>query len=88
MLFSLVMAAFCVMLLFFMPFFLWRAFLKGYNIRAREDGKAEITDKRIFHTKKGVSSKESAEVVRNNTILENINNYDGTARGQKEVHSL
>lgn len=89
MLFSLVMAVFCVILLFFMPFLLWKAFSKGYNLRAQENGEPQIRrEKSFFQGGKIASKEEKRRLERNNRIIANIDNYDGTPKGQKEVEAL
>lgn len=61
-------------------------FIKGYNIGARETNKPEIkieTPKQKIE--KAKENKKAAENrKRLNTLLENIENYDGSSKGQKE----
>lgn len=56
-------------------------FVKGYNLGAKEVHKPQIKTPILPRR----PPKESAEVVRLNKIMENINNYDGTGIGQEEV---
>nr|DAD84143.1 MAG TPA: hypothetical protein [Podoviridae sp. ctoqT5] len=62
-------------------------FIKGYNIGAKETGKPEIkveTPKQKIERAK--ENKKAAENRRRlNTLLENIENYDGSSKGQKEL---
>lgn len=69
------------------PFLSVFCFIKGYNIGAKETGKPEIkveTPKQKIERAK--ENKKAAENRRRlNTLLENIENYDGSSKGQKEL---
>lgn len=62
-------------------------FIKGYNIGARETRKPEIKlETPMQKIKKAKENKKAAEKrSRLNTLLENIENYDGSSKGQKEL---
>lgn len=62
-------------------------FIKGYNIGARETHKPEIKiETPIQKIERAKENKKAAEKrSRLNTLLENIENYDGSSRGQKEL---
>lgn len=76
----LILAVFCC---------IWGAFcfIKGYNMGAKEAKKPEIkveTPKRKIE--KAKTNKKLAEKQRKvNTLLENIDKYDGSSIGQKEI---
>lgn len=61
-------------------------FIKGYNIGARETHKPEIKietpKQKIERAKENKKAAENRK--RLNTLLENIENYDGSSKGQKE----
>lgn len=62
-------------------------FIKGYNIGAKETGKPEIKvetpKQKIERAKENKKAAENRS--RLNTLLENIENYDGSSKGQKEL---
>lgn len=62
-------------------------FIKGYNIGARETRKPEIKvetpKQKIERAKENKKAAENRS--RLNTLLENIENYDGSSKGQKEL---
>lgn len=62
-------------------------FIKGYNIGAREQNKPEIkveTPKKAIENRK--KSKEAeAKYKRFQSIMENIENYQGDCTGQREI---
>lgn len=62
-------------------------FIKGYNIGARETRKPEIKlETPIQKIERAKENKKAAEKrSRLNTLLENIENYDGSSKGQKEL---
>lgn len=62
-------------------------FIKGYNIGARETRKPEIKlETPMQKIERAKENKKSAENrSRLNTLLENIENYDGSSKGQKEL---
>lgn len=62
-------------------------FIKGYNIGARETNKPEIKiETPIQKIERAKENKKAAEKrSRLNTLLENIENYDGSSKGQKEL---
>lgn len=80
-----------LVMLLFVPICMWKAFEKGYNLRAFEEGRAEIPEKGIKAAmeKKRQAKRASQEAEkkreRTNQILKNIEVYDGTANGQKEI---
>ena len=62
-------------------------FIKGYNIGARETNKPEIKlETPMQKIERAKENKKAAEKrSRLNTLLENIENYDGSSKGQKEL---
>jgi hypothetical protein len=62
-------------------------FIKGYNIGARETRKPEIKlETPMQKIERAKENKKAAEKrSRLNTLLENIENYDGSSKGQKEL---
>ena len=62
-------------------------FIKGYNIGARETRKPEIKvetpKQKIERAKENKKAAENRS--RLNTLLENIENYDGSSKGQREL---
>lgn len=62
-------------------------FIKGYNIGAKETGKPEIKVETPKQKIKKAKENKEAEKKRKyyNTLYENINNYDGSSKGQKEL---
>lgn len=62
-------------------------FIKGYNIGARETNKPEIKlETPMQKIERAKENKKAAEKrSRLNTLFENIENYDGSSRGQKEL---
>lgn len=62
-------------------------FIKGYNIGAREINKPEIKlETPMQKIERAKENKKAAEKrSRLNTLLENIENYDGSSKGQKEL---
>lgn len=62
-------------------------FIKGYNIGASGTGKPEIKVETPMRKIKRLKESKEAEKKRKyyNTLYENINNYDGSSKGQKEL---
>nr|DAN99603.1 MAG TPA: hypothetical protein [Caudoviricetes sp.] len=62
-------------------------FIKGYNIGARETNKPEIKLETPMQKIERAKENKKAEEKRSrlNTLLENIENYDGSSKGQKEL---
>lgn len=62
-------------------------FIKGYNIGARETNKPEVKlETPMQKIERAKENKKAAEKrSRLNTLLENIENYDGSSKGQKEL---
>lgn len=62
-------------------------FIKGYNIGARETRKPEIKlETPLQKIERAKENKKASENRRRlNTLLENIENYDGSSKGQKEL---
>lgn len=62
-------------------------FINGYNIGARETRKPEIKlETPMQKIERAKENKKAAEKrSRLNTLLENIENYDGSSKGQKEL---
>nr|DAP97840.1 MAG TPA: hypothetical protein [Caudoviricetes sp.] len=62
-------------------------FIKGYNIGARETNKPEIKlETPMQKIERAKENKKAAEKrSRLNTLFENIENYDGSSKGQKEL---
>lgn len=70
-----------------MPILSVFCFIKGYNIGARETNKPEIKlETPMQKIERAKENKKAAEKrSRLNTLLENIENYDGSSKGQKEL---
>jgi hypothetical protein len=62
-------------------------FIKGYNIGARETNKPEIKLETPKQKIKKAKENKEAEKKRKyySTLYENVNNYDGSSKGQKEL---
>lgn len=62
-------------------------FIKGYNIGAKETGKPEIKVETPRQKIKKAKENKEAEKKRKyySTLYENVSNYDGTSKGQKEL---
>ena len=62
-------------------------FIKGYNIGARETNKPEIKLETPMQKIKKAKENKEAEKKRKyyGTLYENVNNYDGSSKGQKEL---
>lgn len=65
------------------------AFNQGYKAgyRAERKGKEKLTElpKIKSHEKRAQERSSRKATARQNAILENINNYDGTGKNQKEI---
>ena len=62
-----------------LPFALWFFFKQGYNLKAREENEPIIPSKRLIKPKKDKAQK------RIESIMQNIDAYDGTSSNQKEI---